>query len=267
MTVSEVLAAQGGVVRWSELRDAGATRAAVDRWVRHGDLVRVDRGLLALPTADPVVVDLRQRGGRIACVTLAHQMGLWKWRDPSMPHVGVSRGLRLPDCVVHRTSGDYELADALLSCCRCLPEIEALVLIESAVVLGRVSLPGLRRRFAGARPSWASRVLDQVHPESGSMIETLARCLLRRAGFTVQCQVRIDGVGHLDLMVEGTVGVEVDGAQFHSDRRAYREDRRRWNLLTRQGVPVLRVTYEMVVHDPEAFVSLVRQTLDRHTRR
>ncbi|GAB3529963.1 hypothetical protein GCM10027402_34360 [Arthrobacter monumenti] len=69
------------------------------------------------------------------------------------------------------------------------------------------------------------------------------------------------GVGRLDLFIDGVLGLEVDGAEFHSSRQSYREDRRRWNVLTRNGVPVLRVTYELVVYEPQQFISLVQETL------
>lgn len=105
------------------------------------------------------------------------------------------------------------------------------------------------------------RICEQINPHSESIIETVARYRLRQAGFQVQAQIRIHNVGRLDLFVDGVLGIEVDGAAFHSTRDAHREDRRRWNLLTRGAVPVLRVTYEMVVHEPKYFISLVQDTL------
>ncbi|WP_188668035.1 type IV toxin-antitoxin system AbiEi family antitoxin domain-containing protein [Tersicoccus solisilvae] len=264
MDIGELVRAHGGVVRWGELRDAGISRARIDAWVTSGHLERVGHGLLATSTADPRMVEWRRQGARAACVTFAQASGLWQWRLPPLPHLGAGRSVPLTDCVVHRVNGSYDLVDALLSCCRCLPDVEALVLVESAVVLKRTTLGQLRERASTVRCARVGRVLERINPLSGSMTETIGRVCLQDAGFCVQCQVKVAGVGHVDLFVDGMLGIEVDSAQFHSDRAAYREDRRRWNALTSEAVPVLRVTYEMVIHEPEAFIALVRRTLERH---
>jgi len=89
----------------------------------------------------------------------------------------------------------------------------------------------------------------------------MARYLLEEAGLTVELQVRIRGMGHLDLLVDGLLGIETDGYAHHSNREAYREDRRRWNVTVVRGVPTLRVTFEMLLCEPNEFVWMVRQAL------
>jgi very-short-patch-repair endonuclease len=69
-------------------------------------------------------------------------------------------------------------------------------------------------------------------------------------------------MGHLDLKVDGLLGLEADGYENHSSRQAYREDRRRWNLTVVRGVPTLRITFEMLLNQPDAFVRLVREALN-----
>ena len=44
-----------------------------------------------------------------------------------------------------------------------------------------------------------------------SMLETLARTYFRQAGISVETQVHIDGVGYVDLLLEGRLIVELDG--------------------------------------------------------
>ena len=87
------------------------------------------------------------------------------------------------------------------------------------------------------------------------------RDLLEEAGLNVELQVQIPGMGHLDLLVDGLLGIEADGYAHHASRDAYREDRRRWNVTVVRGVPTLRVTYEMLLGEPQEFVRLVRQAL------
>ncbi len=59
-------------------------------------------------------------------------------------------------------------------------------------------------------------------------------------------------------MVDGVLGIETDGFERHSSRQAYREDRRRWNLTVTTGVPTLRITFERLLNEPEAFILTVR---------
>lgn len=89
----------------------------------------------------------------------------------------------------------------------------------------------------------------------------MARYLLEEAGLTVEMQVKIPGMGHLDLLVDGLLGIETDGFDHHSSRSAYREDRRRWNVTVVRGVPTLRVTFEMLAGKPQEFVLMVQRAL------
>jgi hypothetical protein len=63
-------------------------------------------------------------------------------------------------------------------------------------------------------------------------------------------------------MVDGVLGVETDGAGFHSAGPEFEEDRRRWNVATRSGLPVVIATYSMVVQRPQEFLALIRDTMD-----
>ena len=57
--------------------------------------------------------------------------------------------------------------------------------------------------------------------------------------------------------------VETDGFAFHSDRRQYRDDRRRTNALTVAGWTVLRFTWEDVLAYPQYVIDSVRAALAR----
>lgn len=70
-------------------------------------------------------------------------------------------------------------------------------------------------------------------------------------------------MGHLDLMVDGRLGIEADGSGFHMDRTSFEEDRRRWNVTTRRGIPTLIVTYQLLREHPDEFITMVRETLNR----
>lgn len=139
--------------------------------------------------------------------------------------------------------------------------LDALVVTESAVVNKLVRLADLRRQLHQRYDSRARAVVEMVTPQSQSIIECVARYLLRTAGHVVDSQVKVMGVGHADLMVDGVLAVETDGAEFHLGKDQFIEDRRRWNVSLKNGVPTLVVTYDVVVNHPREFLQLVHETL------
>ncbi|HEY8295573.1 MAG TPA: DUF559 domain-containing protein, partial [Micrococcaceae bacterium] len=103
----------------------------------------------------------------------------------------------------------------------------------------------------------------RIDPTSQSLVETIARETFRSAGLAVESQRRFDGVGKVDLWVEGKVVVELDGRDFHSGERDFVEDRRRWNGLTLQLVWVLRFPAKMVMRSPDSVLKQVQLMLER----
>ena len=81
-------------------------------------------------------------------------------------------------------------------------------------------------------------------------------------GLRLAPQVPVRGVGFWvqpDLVDrERRLVVEADSFAWHGDRRALREDARRYNNLVVRGWRVLRFAWEDVMHDP----SYVRSTLE-----
>ncbi|WP_247827062.1 hypothetical protein [Arthrobacter antioxidans] len=147
---------------------------------------------------------------------------------PKRLHVGVDhgRGVEGERLRMHRTTLPIPTPAVCLQCVRCLPELDALCIVESAVVLGVVSITDLRAEAERRDAKALRRILDLLDPHSESILETVARYHLRRSGFQVASQVRVPGVGRLDLMVDGILGIEADGRQYHGDRRAFLPERR-----------------------------------------
>ena len=90
--------------------------------------------------------------------------------------------------------------------------------------------------------------------------ETLARQVLRTSGYKVVCQRRIEGVGRIDLEVEDSLLLEIDGKGYHSDEASFIEDRRRWNELTLLGRDLLVLPARDILDDPES----VLRPVDRY---
>jgi hypothetical protein len=124
------------------------------------------------------------------------------------------------------------------------------------------------RRFTG-RPMLRHLLaeLEDDGSDSGFERRTLERLVLR--GLPPDAQqlpVRTsDGLRHLDLAWTGpTVGVECLGFSYHSSVEQLRRDVRRDNAITATGRwSILRLTWEMIHREWDAFEQLLRSCLDR----
>lgn len=262
VNILEVIARYDGVARAKHLAAAGVSDFQLKSAVARGDIARVARGVYAIPDADAGLVAIRSLPAEPACVTAAQIRGLWVIQPPPLPHVAVPHSRHYPGFVCHRSAAPPTLLDTVVQSLRCLPELDALVIAESAVVVKGVTFSELRQRLAGRNDARERRLVQSIVPQSQSVIECMARYWLRRAGFHVESQVNIPGMGHLDLMVDGRLGIETDGAKYHMDRTSFEEDRRRWNVTTRLGVPTLVVSYGLLLNRPDEFIAMVRETLN-----
>ncbi|MCH6468848.1 type IV toxin-antitoxin system AbiEi family antitoxin domain-containing protein [Sinomonas terrae] len=268
--VFEVLRRWGGVARRGDLFKDGITRMEVEAALTAGTLVRPRRGIYAVPDADPLLVRCAATSSRLTCASAARHHGFWVLREPDEVHILRTDGrYDSGRAVVHRQSWwppeprshVASRADVLLHALRCLPELEALVMVESAVQQG-FSLDFLLERLQGRRNGPARRVLEAVEPGADSLLETLAREQFRRAGLSVQTQVQVEGVGWMDVLVEGFVDVETDG-QVHNEPLQRAKDYRRDRAAQLRGYEVLRYTYSDIVERPEAMVAEVREVVAR----
>jgi hypothetical protein len=261
VNINDVISAYDGVARAKHLAAAGVSHFQLKSSLASGRILRVTRGVYAVPGANPRLLAIRSLPAEPACISAAELAGLWVLDIPQFPHVAVPHSRRYEGFVCHRSAAPPTLMDSVVHALRCLPDLDGLVIAESAVVLGRLSLSGLRMRLSGRNDTRERRLVSRIVPQSQSIIECIARHLLREAGFHVESQVNIPGMGHLDLMVDGRLGIETDGAGFHMDKPSFEEDRRRWNVTTKLGVPTLVVSYWMLKNRPREFVAMVRETL------
>ncbi|GAB3537192.1 hypothetical protein GCM10027403_20640 [Arthrobacter tecti] len=116
-------------------------------------------------------------------------------------------------------------------------------MVESSLRRGDTVRAFLLDRLQGNRNGQARAALELVSGCAESAIEVVARVMFRGAGYFVETQVRIDGVGRVDFVLEGFLVVEVDGDEFHSTREARNRDRRRNNELIARGYLYLRFGY------------------------
>lgn len=267
--IESYVAAVGAAVRRSQLVERGYSDWHIRAALSAGAIRRVSRGIYA--TADSTAFDehLALNQAVLTCFGRAKQEGLWVLHTQDVPHVGTAHGRPVPGCVAHRYKGKLNLRQILRHCAQCGTEVEILCVLESAVVLGKCSLAQLRKLFSRRNDGHVRKIIDSIDPQSMSIAETCARYHLKRAGFNVQGQAHIRGMGHLDALVEGRLGLEIDGKEFHNNEDAWKEDLRRGNILVVANVPTLRFRAAVAMYYPEEMLQWVRKALDTlaYTRR
>ena len=272
------LAARGGAARWKTLVGLGISASCLHRAVACGAVSRPVRGVVALHGAPHNAVVIAAFGGSMTCVSQLHHVGVPLRQEPNGIHVCLGQSQHrvatadaLRHAMLHRSWSAPDaraapgvpattVATALEIASECPGSLDHLIAADGALRLGLVTQRDLdfTRPRARERGRWLARHTDA---RADSLLETVARWALTDAGFRVQSQVGIPGVGRVDLLVDDAVVVELDGREHHSDREAFDTDRRRDRLLLAWGLKVLRFTYSDVMPTGSRVVEDVRGAL------
>jgi very-short-patch-repair endonuclease len=95
-----------------------------------------------------------------------------------------------------------------------------------------------------------------------SRAERRMRALLKRAGLQQPLvNAPLHGFTVDFLWPDSRLVVEVDGYEFHGDRRAFERDRRRDQILVAAGYRVIRITWRQLRDEPLAVVVRIAQAL------
>jgi len=298
-----------GLVTAAVLRADGVTRSRLSRAVARGEVARVRPGVYATDrlgdwpvfqvTPEGVAAAFVQRvravllnlgPGAAAGGSTAACLPGWELLTEPLRSIEVvvdvdrSR-VRLPGVTaVRRRDRHVELVAPLpqcrgllvtsavttvVDCCTSLPLLDAVVVCDSALRSGQVTLAELQRaagrRRGRRRAGRLRRVLALCDPGSGSVLESVLRVRMvedRLVGLSTQVVVR-DAAGRYVRRVDFCFDryrlvVETDGARWHTG--AVR-DQAGDNRLAAAGWRVLRFTWGQVVHDPGAVLALVRVAL------
>lgn len=266
-----------GCLRRSQLVRTSADARELRGLFEVGAICRAGTGLYALPGTAPVVVAARRVDGAVTCVSALAATGLPLIVGRPEAHVCLQRrrgaprpGLLPGGTVLHWDASVPRsprrlvapVGLALAHAVRCLPLREVVAATDAALHTRALpDLTHLERYRPRSGITTFDRVLRLADGRSESLPESILRLGLREAGLRVEPQVLVEGVGWVDLLVEDALLVEVDGFAYHSDRRAFREDRRRDRAAALLGLPVLRFAYEDAVHDTARAVLEVRNVV------
>jgi very-short-patch-repair endonuclease len=267
MDLASYLRYAGSVARTATLLHAGFTSNGIRTSVAAGEIRRLRPGVVALPGARADFLAAVLANGTITCASAAPFHGIWRLHEPERLHLLCAHG-SASGAVVHRASlvppefpqPVASLTDTLLHALRCLPPVDAAVMVESALLQGRTTLDYLRQRLPGNRNGAARAVLGLVDGTADSAIEVVARLLFRSQGIYTQTQVNLPGIGFVDFLLEGFLIVEIDGST-HLERTQVKRDRGRNNASTLAGYAVLRYGYNDVVYNPQKVIDEVWQVL------
>lgn len=231
---------------------AGITRHAIGKAIAAGDVVRVCRGWVARPGADPLLVQAARTSTLLSCLTQAQRLGLWVLDDGTL-HLAARAGstsVRSDHATVHWTLPPVprhpdQLVDpmenVLALVAECQPHDRALVVWESAANKQLITRPAMAR--LPLRPR-ARAVLECLTPFADSGLETLVRRRLRFLRLPILAQAHLEG-RPVDFLIGERLVLQIDGAHHVGPQRdADIEHDRRLMLL---GYHVIRVSYLQVI--------------------
>lgn len=281
MDVVEALRALQGAARREQLLALGVKRHRIERALVRGAIVRYHPGCFALVEATAMVKVARALRAQLTCVSA---LSLWELpilEPTTVAHVAVpvnrsSARTALQGCgpiSIHhsiRVESTHQIAVepwvALDHLSRCASPLAQLVAVDAALnrhlitddMLELFTATDLKQR------QWLRR---SASASAQSLLETIVRTALVTAGLLVTPQAPIRGVGRVDLLVERTVVVELDGRSYHSDEVAFATDRRRDRGLALAGYVVLRFTYHEVMFGREKVVADVLRAVQLQATR
>ncbi|GAA2568014.1 type IV toxin-antitoxin system AbiEi family antitoxin domain-containing protein [Microbacterium binotii] len=271
-----MLLASPSYLRTAELRLRGYTRATIRHALDRGDLIRVRRGRYVWGGVHESHLVAARWGGRLDCVSLLGAFGVFVLStdevhlqfdrtDSRLPqrHRGIRAHWRESACA--RADLQADLVEALAQACRCQPPRVAVASLDSALHLGLIDGDDLDRVFDRLPQRYRPlRKLIDARAEAGS--ETLVRLMLRSMGYRPSLQIRLRGVGRVDLLVDGWLIVECDSRAFHGDVAQQIRDRRRDLAAAELGYVTLRILAEDVFHRPHAVRAALGAVLARKPR-
>lgn len=250
--------------------------------VRAGALRRARRGWYTAWAPDDARFRALRLGGRLTGLSAIVALGGWARRPPDRMHVAVPVNASRLRCPRHRrvsfarsperprvalhwarerhdrdtSTGVVALLDALELVCRVEAPEDAVAAIDWARRAGRVDaldLAALASRLPASRRHLVVASSGQCH----SLPESLARSRLRAAGLRVREQVLLpDDPSPIDLLVEESLALEVDGEQFHRER--FLPDRTKDLAATRCGFHALRLAARHVFDEWPAVLEAIR---------
>jgi very-short-patch-repair endonuclease len=284
MTLKTVIASLGGLAATHQLHAAGWNKHALTAAVAAGTILRVRQGWYCLPSAPEPDQQAVRVGGRLSCTSGAERHGLLV-RSSSKLHVAVTPNaarlrsrsdktvrlatLRSPDVTVHWSDADasgsafcLDVRDCLAEMALCQSPEWVVAAVDSALRLHKITMREWLEIVAEL-PGGLGTLLAEADILSESITESVTRFRLHRIGIIPRLQVKIRGVGRVDMLIGTRLVIEVDGYAYHADPERFEADRRRDARLSALGYRVLRFSYKQVMHHWSEVRAAIIAAMDR----
>lgn len=253
---------------------AGVSRSEIHSALRADVIRRPFRGCLTLPNVPVDHALACYFNARITCLSAATEHGLRVLDRPHVPHLEVHgnraghHDASLPHSLVrmHRShshkSGTrfVSVARAIDVASDCVTPLAQLMMVDHALATYQLTRKQIAE-FTVTTPPVRRWLAQEADPKSGSVSETSARIALKEAGLNVQTQSQFGNGKFADFLINECLYVEVDGYEFHSDRKQFVADRARDRYLMGLGYRVVRFPYETAIHHPARLVADVLRIL------
>ena len=244
----------GHVATTRELAAQGIGAFQIRAQLANSRIVRLHRGVYACPHAPPATSIAASIGGAVTCVSVLREAGVWAG-DSTLLHIQIPRHAATPrrdDVHAHWVRPRFCMESrwragrmqALWSAIHCLDDEDAIAAMESALHSEFLS-PAEVRRIGMLAPRRLQPAAQHLVSNSGSGNETIVRRRIEGAGYRVEAQARVPGMGHCDLLIEGCLALEVDGRQWHGEDR-YAIDHERDLRAEGLGRHVLRISTSQI---------------------
>ncbi len=265
----------------ADLFHRGFTRRSIQAAIRVGHILHIRRDRYVAVGTDDRIARAVRVGGRLTCLSLLALLDVFVLEnnrlhvhvDPTSGRLRFRRGGAKPDhplatrrdrVRLHwmrqiRDAGascTSHVLDALAHAVGCQAPRAAIATIDSALYRGVILQSDLAELFA-ALPARYRALQPWIDGRAESGPESIVRVMARMLGCDIRLQVEFDGIGRVDLVLDGWLVVECDSRQFHSDWAAQERDRERDAALAALGYCTLRLTAAMIMYRPdEAFAAL-----------
>ena len=272
----------------AELFADGMTRRGITAAVRAGDLIRARRDRYLPPDAPDALVRAVRVGGRLTCLSLLQLLGVFvlansqlhvhltgqasRLRSPHSRRKRLDRrrrhGTRLHWTALPERPGAetcVRIVVALAHAVVCQAPAAAVASIDSALNKGLIGLDHVAEIF-GLLPARYGVLRSLIDGRAQSGPETLVRLMIRKLGSTADLQVEFDGVGFVDLVVDGWLVIECDSKAHHGNWEQQLKDYRRDLKLAQRGFVVLRLAAEDIMYNPDVVFLAVRGLLASGSR-
>ncbi|NYG21033.1 very-short-patch-repair endonuclease [Agromyces hippuratus] len=261
----------GGITTRSRLRACGHSSQGIRAAVDAQRVLRVGRSWVALHEANQEAVRAIELGGILGGESALRSYDIWVSRNAGVCVATARTASRTPPlcdgeyrvwCRMTRRSGAWrvDVVEALAQYLPRVARLDAIATLDSAVHRGLISPPQLDALME-RMPRRIRRLRNRIDGAADSGLESILRMAIRDEGWQVESQVSIEGVGRVDLLIDGWLVIEADGSKWHDGHEATERDRERNAALVLRGYRWHRFGHAQIMRNLDRCIAVIRTLL------